>query len=504
VIEVDPTIAPDDARRRLEAFVVDPESAALPPVALLERIRLAAYAYTAIASDHPARERLLPAFLRSKTAHALAVAALEPLVAAWRESGIDVLAFKGLALALATYPQPAQRFYDDADVLIRDRDAVAAQRLATNLGWSVRRNVERTGKAYAHESGLLASPDGRLDLDVHRLVLHSSAPWQAVPRRFTDGAWSASREVPLGRTRVRVLDARDAVLIGVVLNRCWSGDDWRLKARDYVDIRTLVEQHGVDEASLTARARELRCLRTLQSFLARCDPYRKHLDLRPPSLRRRWWWSLRVAHERRPARLERTLLLPLKAPGVMIDVARVLPVLLRVLWLLRRERDVYRLLERLDAPAAAAVSPAATAVTASGSRVPWWASPVRGFTELPPARQHYHVVRGVRWALRLLRVRRGAECLPRSLTVFVQLRRLGHAVVFVSGVRQSASGLQGHAWVELDGNVLPELAEPRDVRFVANLRYPAATDGHVGSGGEHVAPRRLSGETRVERTGRWR
>ena len=429
-----------------------------PPKQLLDRVRLSSYAYARLEAAHPARESLLPAFLTATTAHETAKAAVTPLIRAWRDAGIDALAFKGFALALTAYDHPGQRFYEDLDVLIRPGDAAMAERLARDLGWSVRWSAARAGNAYAHEVLHLLSADGRLMLDVHRLILHSYAPWQRRLRQLSEAAWAASDEAPLGDTTLRVLDPRDAILMGLVLNRAWSTDAWRLKPRDYVDFRVVVERHGVTKAALVERARELRCERTLARFLERCDPFERRIDLRTPSRAQRLRWSLAVARERRPYWFDHALNLPLIAPGVLRDTLLELPGLLRVLRLLRAEADVTHLLAHLDAPP-----------NAPDARAANTASPLRPLAE----RRRYRVVRGVRWGLKLLRVRPEGDCLPRSLAVFARLRQLGAPAVFVSGVRRSDAGLHGHAWVELDGEMLPELSEPLGVRYEPNLRYPA-------------------------------
>ena len=322
----------------LTEYLRDPEAAPVPPVSLLEQARLASYVYTQLDPGHPARPHLLPALLTGTTAHETAKAAVSPLLRAWHEAGIEVLAFKGFALALTTYEHAGQRFYEDLDLLIRPGDAAMAERLARERGWSVRWSAARAGNAYAHEALHLLSPDGLLMIDVHRLILHSYAPWQRRLRSLTEAAWAASQVVPLGGTSVRVLDPPDAVLIGLVLNRAWSTDGWRLKPRDYVDFRAIVERHGVTKAALVERARELRCERTLARFLQRCDPFEGRIELRTPSRPERLRWSLAVAHERRPYWLDHALNLPLIAPGVIRDVFRELSGLLRVLRLLRRER----------------------------------------------------------------------------------------------------------------------------------------------------------------------
>jgi hypothetical protein len=436
-----PATAP---RALMETFLLNPRRAPLPDAALLRRHRLAAYAYTQRDASDPARAELRPDLLTAITAHETAIAAFIPLLEAWAEAGVEVLLMKGFALALSAYDQPAQRFYDDLDLAIHPEGAEAARRVARGLGWAVHTGG---GHRYAHAVMQLRSPDRRLEIDVHRLVVHAYGPGQRLQRRITAAAWDASVPMPLGRANVRVLDPRDAVLIGLVMNRCWSGDDWRIKPRDYLDFRTVVERNGVTKEALVERARELRAERTLALFLERCDPYARRLDLTPPSRRRRLGWSLRVIAERRPYRLDRLLKHALKAPTVLSDTARELPGVLRALRLLRAETDLHRLLAAADPPA-------------------------RGNPAAVDEPRRYGIVRGVNWSLKLLRARRDGDCVPRSLAIFAALRRLGAPAVFVSGVRQAEGDVQGHAWVELDGEVLPELAEPMGARYVANLRYP--------------------------------
>jgi hypothetical protein len=327
-------------RRALEAFVLDPRRAPLPPLLVLQRARLAALTGTL----HPERAELRPSVAAAEAAHAAAFAAVAPLLAAWSTAGVEALVFKGLALALHGYERPVQRWYEDVDVLLHPSDIPIAERVAHELGWTVRWSAKVSGNRYSHEALHLLSPDRALLLDVHRFVVHSYAPWSRPQARLTEAAWAASSELAMGHARARVLDPRDAVLMGLVLNRAWSTDAWRLKPRDYVDFCMLVERHGLTPEALHARARELGCGRTLELFLRRCDPFERRLDLRPPTRAQRLRWSLAVAHERRPYRIDHAANLFLIAPGVLRDTLRELPGLVRVLRLLRAEPDVGRLL----------------------------------------------------------------------------------------------------------------------------------------------------------------
>jgi hypothetical protein len=433
------------ARERLEAFVLAPAEAPAPAVEVLERAHLAAFAYTV---RKPPDAALFGAFVRSTAAHASAKSALAPLIAKWHEAGIETLLFKGFALAEYTYAHPGQRFCDDVDVLIRPEQGVEAGRIARQLGWSVLRSEESSGDRDLHEVLLLLSPDRSLAVDVHRRIIHSFVPWHAAQRRVTEQAWARSRPASLEGTPVRRLEPRDDVLIGLVMNRCWSRDRWRLKSRDYVDMSVIVERGGVTLEALRERARELRCARTFDLFLERCDPFARRLDLRAPTWRDRWRWGFRIVGERRAFEFDRALRLMLGAPRILASMLRELPGVLRVLWLMRREPDVTRLFARLDERSAASWRP------------------------LDPQRR-FALFRGVTLTLQVLRVRPDGACLPRALAIYAALRRLGQPAEFVSGVRAAGGRVEGHAWVELDGSVLPELEDVQGVRYEPNLRHPA-------------------------------
>ena len=85
----------------------------------------------------------------------------------------------------------------------------------------------------------------------------------------------------------------------------------------------------------------------------------------------------------------------------------------------------------------------------------------------------FRTTRGVRWAARLLHAVRGCDCLVRSLALYAALRDQGWTVSFVSGVPVEEERPTAHAWLELDGRVLPELREPiNGVLYRETFRYP--------------------------------
>lgn len=424
-----------------------------PSPATLRGAGLAAYAHAVLPAEHPARAALRGDYLGALARHVAIEREVVPLFAAWRAAGIEALCFKGFALATWWYPVAGTRFHGDVDVALRAADLPRAAAIAAAAGWREELSSAADGRPYVHGAYVLQRPGGAAMVDVHRFVIHSSTPWTRVPRRITDAVWAASRERTIGDVAVREPDPVDAVIL-LALQRCWGGDRWHLQAHDALDVRILCDGAGITRDALAARARELGCARTLELFLARCDPEGGVFDLERPAREAVRQWRRAIRKESGVAIL---VALPihraLRAPGALADTVRALAPVWRVRRALDRERDVRRLLASLTAQASPAQPPA------------------RG--GIPPLHAREHVVRGVRWATQLLPLGAHGRCLVRSLALYVELRRAGWPVVFVSGVRRDAERVAGHAWVELDGRVLPELGEPNNRSLYAvNLRYP--------------------------------
>lgn len=60
-----------------------------------------------------------------------------------------------------------------------------------------------------------------------------------------------------------------------------------------------------------------------------------------------------------------------------------------------------------------------------------------------------------RW-LRLFPYNRKGNCFPRALALYRFARQRGYPVRFHCGVRREAAGLDGHAWLTLDGQAFQE------------------------------------------------
>jgi hypothetical protein len=343
-------------------------------LAVIEERGLAPYAYGRVHSlpdeakpDAATQAKLRTAYVLTRARHALVRKATRELLARWHEAGITVLVTKGFALAEFVYPDPAWRLYSDVDLAIAVEHADAAAELAPAAGWTVlwRADTEvgvnspRGSEYQGHELLTLYHHGSDTNMDVHRRLVHNNdnrlARWEK-QEAITRAAWQASRATDFDGVPIRLLDPRDAALIGLVLNRSWSSDVFQLRLHDYLDLAFLAEREGVTREALEARARELGCERTLALFLERCDPYRKHLDLTPPTRAQLLRWGTILVAERGHRGAERFAVDLRQAPARALDVLRELPHVARMAAKWRNGRPA-------DWPAAASVLSASVAPT---------------------------------------------------------------------------------------------------------------------------------------------
>ena len=400
----------------LSRFMVD--ASQVPDTSDLAEHGLEALAYARAPSNHPERHRWRDTYVRRIATHLAVRATLAPLIRAWREHGIDVTLFKGFYLAEFVYANPAERFYKDVDVLVPELDAARAISLASDCGWTVRasRTGARSSNPHSHMEAILERSNVWIDL--HRFVVHQDAtPDDRQARRYTAAALAASREVRWEGVTVRVLDPRDSALLGVITSRAWSHDGWHLKAPDYRDLEVLAERAGLSRDALLARASELGCSLTLRLLLDRCDPWRRRLDMAPPTRFQVRRWSLAVSRERGPRVPWRRLQLHGASIGALM---RALRGLVRARHLVSRHEDAAALLEHVRWEYAGAV-------------------------ELTTASRR-HVFASVRLGAALVQPT-GDRCLVRSIALFERLRAHGEPVSLRVGA--DAAG-RLHGWIQYE------------------------------------------------------
>ena len=422
----------------LESFLLGQGEA--PGLDLIRRSGLAGWAYTKLPREHPLRPQLRRDYLAAQAHHRTLKREFIPLIDTWRRAGIEVTLFKGFWLAETVFPAAGARLHADVDVLLRPSQVKEARAISQRLGW-----IDHPGamdQPYSHAALNLCWPSGQCWVIAHRFVLHSRVRWNRTQRRITDAVWSWSRAQAWERMDVRELDPTDAVLV-LMLQRCWK-DGWRLRPTDWLDLRQLIEAHSVSRGRLLGRAYALGCARTVLAFLDRCDPWRPSLDLRPPTPQEIKQYRRTVFAERPLLAVEPWLACVPRMPGLLIDVLRVLPSVVRAGIAVRRQRAISEILQQL--------------------------TPLPGENR-SNLQSRVRTVCGVRWAVKLLG--RHGDGLLQALALYRALRLEGWPVTFVSGLRRDSDGPTGHAWVELDGRVLPELEPRNTLQYVVAFRHPS-------------------------------
>jgi len=398
-------------------------------------------------SDNPDLRR---AYLAALGRHLEIKRELVPLIAAWRAAGIETLLFKGFFLSEFVYPVPGARFHGDVDLLVRPGDGPTALRIAEGLGWRQQWSPRCFGEANEALLAYLHRPGGAALLDVHQLLVPAGWWLTGRQRRITEGVWASSVLQEWEGTAVHLPTPVDAIVVNLALERATLDRALGFKAHDPVDLYHLMTRGPVSVEELRGRARELRCDRTLAGFLRLCHPSPDPVTTAPLPAGTRLPWLMAGLWESRFLHVPSVVLRALRAPGLARDVARVLPLLVRVRRVLRRHRDVRDVLAQLTPSAAPTVRSSALA--------------------------RWRTVRAIYWATRLLPSGdAGGRCLQQALAVYAALRRQGWDVVFFSGVRRDAAGLHGHAWVEEDGVRLTDRGADGPLDYQANFRYPPAS-----------------------------
>ncbi|SMB91832.1 lasso peptide biosynthesis B2 protein [Deinococcus hopiensis] len=432
----------------VRALTTDPPQIGPEDVPHLLAAGLAGQVRMRLPQDHPLRAALRPGQLALGARHALIRAEVRLLLAAWAREGIPAMLFKGFALAEFEYGTPGERFYGDVDVLIPEdpTTVMRAVHIAISHGW--RSDGQHAApERWTHESAHLFSPGGQVRLDVHRFAVGWVSGTQERVRRVTAALWAKAGAVDWAGVPVWRPDLVDAVVFNLALGRQWSGDVGGLKPADYADLQRLTARHALTGTQLAARAREVGATHTWAAFREACDPLERHFALGSPdvgptlvrAVQRDGLLGRRAVWQRRLIRL----------PRLLRWLPRLLPDAFAAWWAVRSGGDPRVPLARwtpASPPRPLALAEVQDAVLAAG------------------------------WLTRLLypRQSRVGTCVPRAYTTYRALRRLGHPVVFVSGVARTSRGIQGHAWVEDAHGTIDAYEEPLNrERFPEVFHFPA-------------------------------
>ena len=291
----------------VERFLLG-DPAAAPDLDTLRALSLSGHAFVTL-PEHPQRDLLRQLYSFTAARHLAVRQGIIALLRAWAAADVRAVVFKGFYLAEFVYPSAGQRTYADVDIVIEEGRAGDALALAQPLGWQVVWRVDVGDDVLAvhgaeytgHEVGQIRHPALDLAIDVHRRAVHNNhnrLPAHPAGQRLTAALRDGADEIEWEGVTVRVPNPLDAVVFGLALNRCWGSDAWQVKPRDYADFEALIARFDVTPSAVLERARRLGVGRTVATYLRRCDPTVRRLDLRTPSWWALRWWNLRAASER--------------------------------------------------------------------------------------------------------------------------------------------------------------------------------------------------------------
>lgn len=391
----------------------------VPSLEVLRARRLEAWAYTVLPTGHPLKVLCKSAFITARARHELIKQEVLEMVRAWNAAGIEPVLYKGFALAEFTYPQPGTRFHGDVDVLVRPEDFRRALEIGHERGWQTPQPLEHwlfSQSANPHELSL-KKYRAHTAFDVHQRLVPSVLSRTPREHAMTQAAWQNSRPIEWEGTRIRLLSPEDAFVFGLVISRCWSGDGWRLKSHDLLDGLALIRQ-GLTRESVLARAATLNISRTVNAFLARCDPFAAKLEMTPPASFRVFQLELNSASEHVPLMFSRTIMRFLRAMGAILAAPAWLPLWFEVRRSLQQQPDLNQALETLEQ------QQHRMGFSVRNTSLIWW----------------------------LARRCKQTTDLIWPVMTYIALRRQGQQVTFNLGERD---GLQ-RAWVEMNSKALPE------------------------------------------------
>jgi hypothetical protein len=286
--------------------------------------------------------------MAARARHELIKVEVLEIVRAWNAAGIEPLIYKGFALAEWTYTHPGARFHGDVDVLVQPTDFRKALEVGHGLGWETPQALDHWlfNNSDPHELSLQKN-QANTKFDIHQRLVPTNSPWTAREHAMTQAAWVNSRRIEWQGTQIRVLNLEDAFLFGLVISRCWSGDNWRLKSHDLLDGLALVHQ-GLTRKEVLERAKALGISRTVNTFLQRCDPFRPVVYLTPPSALDYVLFEFSSINEHTPPLFVHTVCLLLSLPSI-VQTLRAWRLWFQVHQALRKHPDLEHALLGLEA-----------------------------------------------------------------------------------------------------------------------------------------------------------
>lgn len=233
------------------------------------------------APEGPAR-RLAGSYAKAWAANARTLARLGELLAAFEREGIRVILLKGAHLAFLAYRDIGMRPMVDVDILLREDDLPAAERLLAGSGYAPRAHVPQAYdflgddapsldaaplsaryRERHHHLHPLGSARGLRLLDVHRSIVSPSLPFSI----DAAGLWRRAETRLLEGRKAEVLCPEDAVLCAAL--HASASNRFRASGlKSLCDIAALAAgRRAPDWSALCARTREWNAGRFVYSAL---------------------------------------------------------------------------------------------------------------------------------------------------------------------------------------------------------------------------------------------
>jgi hypothetical protein len=194
-------------------------------------------------------EELRQEFYRNAGRNLFLAKELVSILQSFESRGIAAIPYKGPVLAASVYGSLAFRQFGDLDILVREREYGAAQRLLLDGGFCL-------AKAYDHEA-TFADSTGRVAVDLHRAMTDREI---SCPLSF-QYLWQHVEPVKLGRSQVLSL-SRDDTLLMLALQITKDTGGPYLQLAKICDVAELVRRKpGVDLTGILCDAKTLGCER---------------------------------------------------------------------------------------------------------------------------------------------------------------------------------------------------------------------------------------------------
>ena len=166
-------------------------------------------------------------FQRNAARNLLLTGELSRIIKSFASEGVAVIPYKGPALAVVAYGNPALRRFVDLDIMVRKRDVGRAKQLLLALGFTAEPSLTETQEAIMLRSQHnlpFARDEGRILVELH---------WEVTARQFSSAfdparMWDRLETVTLGGMSCKTFSKEDLLLALCVhgTKHCWGRLAW--------------------------------------------------------------------------------------------------------------------------------------------------------------------------------------------------------------------------------------------------------------------------------------